>query len=98
MTTTLQFPRGAAALSLHISREDVVAALHGPRIEGQRPEIFWASSLTSKVSRQDMQTTGYPQAIVLGLAVIGLTAEEADVVDTALAAVSPRIYTWAAPV
>lgn len=45
-----------------------------------------------------MQTTGYPQAIVLGLAVIGLTAEEADEADTALAAVSPSIFEWKATV
>ena len=95
---TLQFPRGTAALSLRISREDVIAALHGPRIDGHRSEIFLVSSLTSKVYRQDMEDTGYPEAIVLGLAVIGLTAEEADAVDTALAAVSPSIFEWKAPV
>ncbi|MBS0370994.1 MAG: hypothetical protein JSS57_17570 [Proteobacteria bacterium] len=95
---TLQFPRGTAALSLRISRDDVIAALHGPRIDGHRSEIFWTSSLTSKVYRQDMEDTGYPEAIVLGLAVIGLTAEEADEVDTALAAVSPSIFEWKAPV
>ena len=88
MTATgfLQFPRGVAALQLHITGNCVSASLFGPPSGGLRPQLFHAAAPTVDCWRTTTRLRGdaLPQKLFIGEACVALTREEALQVDELL--------------
>ena len=89
----LQFPRGAAALQVHVSATGISAQLYGPRQGHMHPQLFCVSAPNADCWRttSTFANDPMPEKLFIGGACIGLTREEADQVDMDLREHAPGV-------
>lgn len=92
-STFFKFPRGLAELEITVRPEYVGVAIWGPRSGNAHPQILLAGAAPTNCWRTASTYPGelLPEKLCISGAVIGLSRQEAELVDAALRALTPSV-------